>query len=350
MPIADCIDELIDGRLLSFDWRLAIDPRVEEWEPPHRTERGFSRRPHASSFNGSRTKDLTQPTATRLHSRTRIPISPLNLSLNHSNRSIHNPPIPLSSNPRIINRPMPKLTNKIGILQSSIGKIRPEWIILDHKFQAMFRLCLAWVVLLIGACVSLASCQSGSASQAPLVQPGAPGQATRTITPAEAAALPQPRHGPADVRFMQGMIAHHAQALEMTALVPARTSRAEMRRLAQRIEVSQADEIRMMQRWLEDRGERLPDRHAHHAHGAELMPGMLTTDEMGRLAAANGDDFDRLFLELMVKHHEGALIMVDRLFATDGAGQDAEIHAFASDVDADQRMEINRMQAMLGRR
>ncbi len=145
---------------------------------------------------------------------------------------------------------------------------------------------------------------------------------------------------------MQGMIGHHAQALEMTALLPARTGREGMRLLAQRIEVSQADEIRMMQGWLKARGVAAPDPGAHHHTGA-LMPGMLTADDMARLSAASGADFDRLFLEFMIKHHDGALVMVKDLFATAGAGQEPEIFAFASDVDADQRMEIDRMSAMI---
>jgi uncharacterized protein (DUF305 family) len=146
---------------------------------------------------------------------------------------------------------------------------------------------------------------------------------------------------------MQGMIGHHAQALEMTALLATRSSSGDMRKLAQRIEVSQADEIKMMEDWLKSRGQRLPDPHAHHAQGAALMPGMLTAEEMSRLAEAKGAAFDRLFLEFMIKHHEGALIMVKELFDTAGAGQESEIFAFASDVDADQRMEIERMGAML---
>lgn len=146
---------------------------------------------------------------------------------------------------------------------------------------------------------------------------------------------------------MQGMISHHTQALEMTALLPSRTSRDDMRLLAMRIQVSQADEIAMMQRWLEVRGQEAPGPHAHHAEGAALMPGMLTAEEMGRLADARGAAFDRLFLELMTKHHQGALIMVKELFSNAGAGQESEIFAFASEVDADQRMEIDRMGAML---
>jgi uncharacterized protein (DUF305 family) len=102
----------------------------------------------------------------------------------------------------------------------------------------------------------------------------------------------------------------------------------------------------MMQEWLQRRGQPLPDPHAHHK-GGMLMPGMLTADEMARLAAAKGVEFDRLFLEGMIKHHGGALTMVQELFASPGAGQESDIFAFASDVDADQRMEIERMGAML---
>ena len=180
------------------------------------------------------------------------------------------------------------------------------------------------------------------------MQPGAPGESSRAITATNAADLSRVQHTAADVQFMQGMIGHHAQALEMTALLKSRTGSEDMRKLALRIEVSQADEIKMMQEWLTERGQPLPDPHAHHAPGARLMPGMLTAEEMTRLAGATGAEFDRLFLEFMIKHHDGALIMVTELFSTTGAGQEAEIFAFASDVDADQRMEIDRMGAMLG--
>ena len=182
----------------------------------------------------------------------------------------------------------------------------------------------------------------------PLVQPGAPGESSRVIAADEAVDLSQIQHTVADVRFMQGMIGHHAQALEMTDLLSSRSSRGDMRLLAQRIEVSQADEINMMQRWLEVRGQEIPRLDAHHTHGAMLMPGMLTSEEMSRLAAATGGEFDRLFLEFMIKHHEGALVMVNELFSSPGAGQESQIFEFASDVDADQRMEIDRMHGMLG--
>ncbi|MCA1586537.1 MAG: DUF305 domain-containing protein [Acidobacteria bacterium] len=162
--------------------------------------------------------------------------------------------------------------------------------------------------------------------------------------------LSRVQHTTADARFMQGMIGHHAQALEMAALLPSRTDREDMKLLAKRLEVSQADEIGMMREWLQLRGRDVPDAHAHHAHGAALMPGMLTPEEMTRLADAKGAEFDRLFLEGMIKHHEGALTMVQELFSSPGAGQEADIYAFASDVDADQRMEIDRMRAMLSGR
>jgi uncharacterized protein (DUF305 family) len=193
----------------------------------------------------------------------------------------------------------------------------------------------------------LSSCRSTGEDRPALVQPGAPGEATRAISAAEATDTSAVQPTATDVRFMQGMIGHHAQALEMTALLPSRTRRDDMRLLAQRIELSQADEIAMMQRWLRVRGHSAPDPHAHHDHAAALMPGMLTPDQMRRLEAATGNDFDRLFLEFMIKHHDGALIMVNDLFSTAGAGQEPEIFAFASDVDADQRIEIDRMSALL---
>ena len=191
------------------------------------------------------------------------------------------------------------------------------------------------------------ACRSGRGTAGPqIVQPGAPGQATRVITAGTAVELLPVKHTPADVRFMQGMIGHHAQAIEMTDLLATRTQSEDMRKLAQRIDVSQTDEIRMMQEWLKRRNEALPDPHAHH-HGGALMPGMLSAEEMARLADAKGQAFDRLFLESMIKHHEGALVMVQELFATPAAGQEPEIFAFANDVDADQRMEIDRMRVML---
>jgi uncharacterized protein (DUF305 family) len=183
--------------------------------------------------------------------------------------------------------------------------------------------------------------------QPALIQPGRPGEESKAVAPETSvrnAALP---HTAADTKFMQGMIGHHAQALEMAALVYSNSQSDDMKLLAKRIEVSQIDEINMMKDWLKARGETIPDEHAHHAGDHALMPGMLTQAEMKALSAAKGVAFDRLFLVGMIKHHQGALTMVKELFSMPGAGQDAEIFAFASDVDADQSMEIDRMSAML---
>jgi uncharacterized protein (DUF305 family) len=150
---------------------------------------------------------------------------------------------------------------------------------------------------------------------------------------------------------MRGMITHHAQALGMTALVPARSARDDVRLLAQRIEVSQQGEIALMRRWLEAHGHDAPAADAHSMHGAgghAAMPGMLTPEEMARLAAATGPEFDRLFLVFMIRHHEGALAMVAELFGTPGAAQETGVFRLASDVDADQRAEIARMRRLSG--
>jgi uncharacterized protein (DUF305 family) len=203
-------------------------------------------------------------------------------------------------------------------------------------------------VLLLVTAVSAASCGARSAQTAPpVVQPGAPGEASKVMSSAAAEALPTPGYTSADVTFMQGMIHHHSQAIDMVELLKTRTGSDDMRKLGKRIEVSQNDELGMMRRWLEARSQEVPGPHAHHMPGAPLMPGMLTPDEMATLAAAKGTEFDKLFLEGMIKHHAGALVMVKDLFATSGAAQGSEIFAFASDVDADQRMEIDRMSAML---
>ena len=195
--------------------------------------------------------------------------------------------------------------------------------------------------------ILLAGCGASSSGKPAVIQPGAPGQSSRVIDPA---AQHVPQATAADITFMQGMIHHHAQALDMTELLNERSQDPDMKKLGLRIHVSQTDEIKMMQHWLEARGQDAPGRHAHHMPGATLMPGMLTNDEMTRLAGAKGPDFDRLFLEGMIKHHGGALVMVKELFSTPGAGQQSEIFAFASDVEADQQMEIDRMSAMLKER
>jgi uncharacterized protein (DUF305 family) len=199
-------------------------------------------------------------------------------------------------------------------------------------------------------CISVAGIccrRSGGDQNPPILQPGAPGQSTREVSAAQAADLSKVKATEADVKFMQGMIGHHAQAVEMVELLRTRTASEDMKKLAHRIELSQIDEINMMKAWLNARGAALPDEHAHHKPGAHLMPGMLTPEDMAKLAAAKGSEFDRLFLQYMIKHHDGALIMVKELFATPGAAQESDIFAFASDVEADQSMEMDRMSAML---
>jgi len=205
------------------------------------------------------------------------------------------------------------------------------------------------IAALVLSAAAGASCRTAApaAAKPPIIQPGAPGQASHVITAAQASDLSQVQYTGADIKFMQGMIGHHAQAVEMVALVPQRSASDAVRKLAQRIDVSQQDEMKMMREWLQARSQQIPDPRAHHMMGTTLMPGMLTPEEMARLAAATGAEFDRLFLEGMIKHHSGAITMVHELFATEGAGQTPEIFSYASDVDADQRMEIDRMDSML---
>ncbi|MGI8882645.1 MAG: DUF305 domain-containing protein [Pyrinomonadaceae bacterium] len=197
--------------------------------------------------------------------------------------------------------------------------------------------------------------QTDSKESPVVVQPGAPGQPSQILPSNTKAKLP-PR-SPKDVEFMQGMIMHHAQAVEMVALMESRTQNKEIRLLGARISHTQADEINFMKRWLETRGEKtsmpMPEMsgmnmsgHKHSNHAP--MPGMLTAEQMEALKNAKGAEFDRLFLKGMIQHHGGALIMVKELFDTTGAGQDAELFNFATDVDSGQRAEIKIMQTLLG--
>jgi uncharacterized protein (DUF305 family) len=195
-------------------------------------------------------------------------------------------------------------------------------------------------------------CAQQADPQAPvIVQQGAPGQPTRTLPLSTRATLPPT--SPKDVEFMQGMIMHHAQAVEMTALIESRTTNKNLRLLGARISKSQSDEIEFMKRWLETRGEpiapAMPEMPGMHMPGHQmLMPGMLTATQMVLLRNAKDADFDRLFLKGMIQHHNGALVMVKDLFDSAGAGQDAEVFNFATDVDSGQRAEIRIMQTMLG--
>lgn len=187
-----------------------------------------------------------------------------------------------------------------------------------------------------------------------------PVSASQALTPAAQARgdSGRMRYTAADVRFMQGMIGHHAQAVVMARWAPTHGAGAAVRILASRIDVAQRDEIAFMQRWLGERRERTPDVEHELAGGGHemsmpgmahdsLMPGMLTPDQMQRLDAAKGAEFDRLFLTFMIQHHEGALTMVHQLFSNPGAAQDVYVFRFASDVEADQTTEIDRMHSML---
>jgi uncharacterized protein (DUF305 family) len=201
-----------------------------------------------------------------------------------------------------------------------------------------------------------------------VVQPGAPGAPSKTLPPSTKGTLP-PRSA-ADVDFMQGMIMHHAQAVEMTAMISSHTENKELRSLGARISSSQSDEIKFMKRWLAARGEPVSkpmpemkgmdmkggdmkgmdmphDANSHDAMPMPMMPGMLTPEQMEALRNAKGAEFDHLFLAGMIQHHNGALTMVKDLFNTAGAGQDAELFNFATDADNTQRAEIRIMESML---
>ena len=196
----------------------------------------------------------------------------------------------------------------------------------------------------------------GQAQQPAVVQPGAPGAASKTLPSSTKAN--QPVVTPADVDFVQGMIMHHQQAVEMSALMASHTQNKAMLSLGERITLSQNDEIKWMQRWLEVRGYptslAMPEHKMagmegmHHDMAAmPMMPGMLTAEQMAALRNANGKEFDRLFLAGMIQHHGGALTMVKELFDSQGAGQDGELFDFATDVDNTQRAEIKLMERML---
>lgn len=213
--------------------------------------------------------------------------------------------------------------------------------------------------------VAILAVPSFSQSHGPvIVRPGAPGEPSKVL-PANTRPLPPPL-SKKDVEFMQGMIMHHAQAVEMVALMDGRTSNKDLLRLGARISQSQSDEMNFMKRWLTARGRstemempemdmsgmKMSDMKGHGGHSSMghsmMMPGMLTAEQMAALKAAKGAEFDRLFLTGMIQHHGGALTMVKELFETAGSGQDAELFNFASDVDSGQRAEIRIMEKMLG--
>lgn len=189
----------------------------------------------------------------------------------------------------------------------------------------------------------------------PIVQPGAPGTGNKTLSRDAATATEAPKPpSKADVDFMQGMIMHHNQAVEMTELLKTRTKDPAIMELGKKIDVSQSDEMRWMRQWLTDRGFPLS---ADPMAGMDMkgmdmpmMPGMLTAAQMDALRKASGSEFDHLFLTGMIQHHTGALQMVKDLFANPGAGQDPQLFDFASDVDNTQQAEIDIMRHMLKER
>ena len=196
--------------------------------------------------------------------------------------------------------------------------------------------------------VFLLSMATATSAQAPIVQPGAPGESARELTADEAIDIAVTSYSPDDVRFMQDMIPHHHQAVEMAELMADRTNRPEVVDAAGRITLSQQDEIEFMGQWLSDRGERVPDPSDHEGmHTGQRMAGMATPEQMAELAASQGTDFDRMFLQLMITHHEGAVTMVEELLDQPGAAYDPVLFEFTNDVDNDQTAEIERMHALL---
>jgi uncharacterized protein (DUF305 family) len=206
-----------------------------------------------------------------------------------------------------------------------------------------------------------ASCQQAKTApdSVSIVQPGAPGQRNKNLTPETANAVPR-KPSEADIKFMQGMIMHHAQAVEMTELLRTRSHDTEVQALGKRISISQTDEMRFMKQWLTDRGEPISERGSMDMGGMDMagmdhmdmdpmpmMPGMLTPDQMKALTAATGPRFDHLFLTGMIQHHTGALTMVKNLFRSQGASQDPQLFDFASDVDNTQQAEIDIMRHLL---
>jgi uncharacterized protein (DUF305 family) len=185
------------------------------------------------------------------------------------------------------------------------------------------------------------------AQQGTVVEPGAPGAPSKTL-PADTSGI-IPKTSPADIDFMQGMIMHHGQAVEMTALIPSHTTNPAVRALGERISLSQSDEIKFMKGWLVARGQstEMPMAPGMDMAHMPLMPGMLSPEQMDALRKASGPEFDHLFLTGMIQHHGGALVMVKDLFNQPGSGQDAQLFQFATDVDNTQRAEIRIMQNML---
>jgi len=250
-----------------------------------------------------------------------------------------------------------KIVSCVGCLQKTMEYFSPK---------SVFNQILIFATILL-IVVSPALSQQVESNNPVVVQPGAPGKPSRVLPANTTAKLPPLSNK--DIEFMQGMIMHHAQAVEMTAMIESRTRNSAIRKLGAKISQSQADEIAFMKRWLTTRGEKteMPamamkdmegmdgmddmedmEDHVHHHHHHSLMPGMLTEEQMEELRISTGAKFDRLFLMGMIQHHKGALVMVKELFESAGTGQDAELFNFASDIDTGQRGEIKIMENLLG--
>jgi len=209
--------------------------------------------------------------------------------------------------------------------------------------------CTSRYLTLAAFCAGLFSVSiSASADKVAIIQPGAPGQPVRELTAEEATAIAITSYSPYDVQFMQDMIPHHHQALLMAALVSERTNNPDIVELAGRIDASQKDEIQFMQDWLEERGKKAPNpEHHHHMKMDHKMAGMATPEQMEALANAKASAFDRLFLELMIAHHEGAVTMVEELQEKPGTAYDPVMFEFTSDITNDQTAEVERMGKLL---
>ncbi len=215
----------------------------------------------------------------------------------------------------------------------------------DHR-HGRTAAALALLLGLVG-CTSEAEPDEAAA---PVVQLGAPGESGTTLSPEEAESIDEPAYTDADVAFVQGMIPHHRQALEMTALVADRAEDPDLAAMAERIDVTQVAEIEQLEGWLTERGESVSGMDAGHGggeHGMPGMPGMLTPQGMARLERASGPRFDRLFLLGMIRHHEGAVVMVESLLTEGEGGQESEVFQLASHIGTDQQVEIAAMKRKL---
>jgi uncharacterized protein (DUF305 family) len=233
----------------------------------------------------------------------------------------------------------------------SDGEPRPV-----HRTRRM-PVVLVGLALALGSVACTADDPPAQDDAAPVVQLGGPGEEGKTLSPDEAEAIEEPTWTDADVEFVQMMLPHHQQALEMTALVEDRAADPDLAQLAERIEVSQQDEIALLEEWLSERGEMVSGMHGEHGGhgdhgdqggGHQDMPGMLTPAQLDQLARAEGRRFDRLFLQGMIRHHEGAVVMVETLLTGGEGGQESEVFQLASHIGTDQQVEIAAMKERLG--